>query len=80
MEEANRLCHRVGSRGRKMVAIDAPEKLKTAINRVHKIEVSFDREIPGDALAGLGDATANRTGDKWQITTPETATPLSVRS
>jgi len=70
MEEANRLCHRVGIiRAGKIVAIDAPEKLKTAIDRVHKIEVSFDREIPGDALAGLAGVTgANRTGDKWQIT------------
>jgi ABC-2 type transport system ATP-binding protein len=70
MEEANRLCHRVGiiSSG-KMVAIDAPEKLKTAIDRVHRIEVSFDREVSGDALAGLPGVTgANRSGDKWQIT------------
>ncbi|MCX6697662.1 MAG: ATP-binding cassette domain-containing protein [Methanoregula sp.] len=71
MEEANRLCHRVGIiRAGKMVAIDAPEKLKTAIDRVHKIEVSFDREVSGDALAGLaGVMGVNRTGDKWQITT-----------
>ena len=58
MEEANRLCHRVGIiRGGKMVAIDAPEKLKTAIDRVHKIEVSFDHEVSGDALAGLAGVT-----------------------
>ncbi|MDD1708781.1 MAG: ATP-binding cassette domain-containing protein [Methanoregulaceae archaeon] len=71
MEEANRLCHRVGIiRAGKIVAIDAPEKLKTAIDRVHKIEVSFDREISGDALAGLSGVTSvDRTGDKWQITT-----------
>jgi len=71
MEEANRLCHRVGIiRAGKMVAIDAPEKLKTAIDRVYKIEVSFDREVPYNALAGLeGVVMANRTGDKWQITT-----------
>jgi len=71
MEEANRLCHRVGIiRAGKIVAIDAPEKLKTEIDRVHKIEVSFDREISGDALAGLNDVIGvNRTGDKWQITT-----------
>ncbi|MFA4877064.1 MAG: ATP-binding cassette domain-containing protein [Methanoregula sp.] len=70
MEEANRLCHRVGIiRAGKMAAIDAPEKLKVAIDRVHTIEVSFDREVPGDALAGLeGVIGANRTGDKWQIT------------
>ena len=71
MEEANRLCHRVGIiRAGKMVVIDAPEKLKTAIDRVHKIEVSFDRELSGDTLAGLSGVTGvNRTGDKWQITT-----------
>jgi len=71
MEEANRLCHRVGIiRAGKMVVIDAPEKLKTAIDRVHKIEVSFDHEVSGDALAGLAGVTGtNRTGDKWQITT-----------
>jgi ABC-2 type transport system ATP-binding protein len=70
MEEANRLCHRVGIiHSGKIVAIDAPEKLKTAIDRVHRIEVSFDREIPGDALTGLSGVTgATRTGDKWQIT------------
>jgi ABC-2 type transport system ATP-binding protein len=70
MEEANRLCHRVGIiRAGKMVAIDAPEKLKVAIDRVHRIEVSFDREVSGDVLAGLGGVTGvNRTGDKWQIT------------
>jgi ABC-2 type transport system ATP-binding protein len=73
MEEANRLCHRVGIiHGGKMVAIDAPEKLKTAIDRVHRIEVSFDREMPGDALAGLGSVTeVRRAGDKWQITTQD---------
>jgi len=70
MEEANRLCHRVGIiRAGKMVAIDAPEKLKVAIDRVHRIEVSFDREVSGDVLAGLGGVTGvTRTGDKWQIT------------
>lgn len=70
MEEANRLCHRVGIiRAGTMAAIDAPEKLKVAIDRVHKIEVSFDREISPGALAGLaGVISAERTGDKWQIT------------
>jgi len=70
MEEANRLCHRVGIiRAGRMVAIDAPEKLKTAIDRLHIIEVSFNREVSGEALTGLGGVTeVNRTGDKWQIT------------
>ncbi len=70
MEEANRLCHRVGIiRAGKLVAVDAPEKLKAAIEKVHRIEVSFDREIPGDALTTFpGVTSASRTGDKWQIT------------
>jgi ABC-2 type transport system ATP-binding protein len=70
MEEANRLCHRVGIiRAGKIVAIDAPEKLKMAIERVHRIEVSFNREVSGDALARLPGVTAvTRTGDKWQLT------------
>jgi ABC-2 type transport system ATP-binding protein len=70
MEEANRLCHRIGIiRAGKMAAIDAPEKLKAAIDRVHTVEVSFDREVPGDALAGLGGVTGvTRAGDKWQVT------------
>jgi len=39
---------------------------------VHKIEVSFDREVSGDALTALPSVTgANRTGDKWQITTDD---------
>jgi ABC-2 type transport system ATP-binding protein len=70
MEEANRLCHRVGiiHRG-EMVAIDAPEKLKAAIDRVHRIEVSFDRDVSGEALGRIfGVVGAVRTGDKWQIT------------
>ena len=71
MEEANRLCNRVGIiRSGKIVALDAPEKLKAAIDRLHRIVVSFDREIPADALARLpGVVSADRTGDKWQITT-----------
>jgi ABC-2 type transport system ATP-binding protein len=73
MDEANRLCHRVGIiRSGKMVAIDAPEKLKTAIDRVHMIEVSFDREVPGDALSGhAGILSVTRSGDKWRITADE---------
>jgi len=73
MDEANRLCHRVGIiRSGKMVAIDAPEKLKTAIDRVHLIDVSFDREVPGDALSGhAGILSVTRSGDKWRITADE---------
>jgi len=69
MEEANQLCHRVGIiRNGRMVAIDAPEKLKATIDREHRIEVSFDHDIPGDSLTSLdGIIRATKTGDKWQI-------------
>lgn len=71
MEEANQLCHRVGIiRNGKIIAIDAPEQLKTAIDREHRIEVSFDHEIPGNNLTSLdGIIGATQTGDKWQIIT-----------
>jgi ABC-2 type transport system ATP-binding protein len=70
MEEANRLCHRVGIiRSGKMVAIDAPEKLKSAIERIHLIEVSFNGPVSEVALSGLdGVMGAIRSGDKWRIT------------
>ena len=56
-------------RSGKIVAIDAPECLKAAIDRIHRLEVSFDREVPAGALAGLDGVTGvNRTGDKWEIT------------
>jgi len=70
MEEANRLCHRVAIiRSGRLIAVDAPEKLKMAIERVHRIEVSFNRGIAGDALAALPGVTGvKRIGDKWQLT------------
>ncbi|HVP25499.1 MAG TPA: ATP-binding cassette domain-containing protein [Methanomicrobiales archaeon] len=70
MEEANRLCHRVAIiRSGRLIAVDAPEKLKMAIESVHRIEISFDREVSGDALAAVaGVSSVNRIGDKWQLT------------
>ncbi len=81
MEEANRLCHRVGIiRAGKMAAIDAPEKLKVAIDRVHTIEVSFDREVSGDALAGW-TALPVRTGPVTNgRSLQKTGMPLSAPS
>ena len=72
MEEANQLCHRVGIiRAGTIVALDAPEKLKTAIDRVYRIEVSFDREVTGAALTGLSGVTSvERAGDKWRAHHP----------
>jgi ABC-2 type transport system ATP-binding protein len=71
MEEANRLCHRVAIiRSGSLIAVDAPEKLKMTIESVHRIEVSFDREVDGGVLAALSGVTGvNRTGDKWLLST-----------
>jgi ABC-2 type transport system ATP-binding protein len=70
MEEADRLCDRVAIiRAGSPVAVDAPEKIRTAVESVHRIEVSFDREIASDALAALPGVTGvERTGDKWLLT------------
>jgi ABC-2 type transport system ATP-binding protein len=70
MEEANRLCDRIGIiRKGKMVAIDAPEKLKQAIGRIHGMEVSFDRPMDEEVLSKLeGVIGVTRMGDKWRMT------------
>jgi len=70
MEEANRLCDRIGIiRSGRIVAVDGPEKLKSAVDRVHRIEVSFDRAVSAGGLLELAGVTgAIRIGDKWQIT------------
>ncbi len=73
MEEANRLCNRVAiMRKGKIAAIDSPERLKMAIERLHTIEVSFDPAGTDDNLASLqGIESARREGDKWMITTED---------
>ncbi len=78
MQEANSLCDRVGIiHAGRMVAVDAPERLKSAIERVHRIEVSFNREVPDGALDALyGVVGVNRTGDKWQISANEQDTAI----
>jgi ABC-type uncharacterized transport system ATPase subunit len=54
MDEANRLCDRVAvMRTGRIVALDAPERLKMAIERLHTVEVSFDSRVEEGALAAL---------------------------
>jgi ABC-2 type transport system ATP-binding protein len=74
MEEANRLCDRVGIiRSGRIVALDAPERLKSSIDRFHRVEVSFDREVSARELATLdGVHTLAREGDKYQLTVDDT--------
>lgn len=71
MDEANQLCDRVAiiNKG-KIVAIDAPEKLRMATSGMHSIEVSFDNVVSPEALANiLGVNTVKKMGDKWQLYT-----------
>ncbi|HDS63395.1 MAG TPA: ATP-binding protein, partial [Methanofollis liminatans] len=71
MEEANSLCDRVAiMRKGRIVALDAPERLKMAIERLHTVEVSFDGQVEAGALAALpGIVSADREGDRWVIAT-----------
>ena len=73
MDEANQLCNRVAiiNRGR-IVAIDAPEKLRIAINSLHSVEVSFDGPVNSEALANIPSvSTVKKIGDKFKLYTTE---------
>ncbi len=74
MDEANRLCDRVGFiRAGKIAAIDSPERLKQAINRLHVIEVGFDRPVEASVLAGLpGIDRVLKIGDTCRLETADT--------
>ncbi|MDH7593195.1 MAG: ATP-binding cassette domain-containing protein [Methanomicrobiales archaeon] len=80
MEEANRLCRRVGIvRSGRLVAIDAPERLKSTVERVHTIEVSFSPPVDEEFMKGLeGISSATRMGDKWRITAEDQ--DMAIRS
>jgi len=54
MDEANQLCNRVAiiNKGR-IVAVDAPERLKMATSSLHSVEVSFDGAVNIESLQGL---------------------------
>jgi ABC-2 type transport system ATP-binding protein len=71
MDEANQLCDRVAiiNQG-KMVAIDAPEKLRMATRGMHSVEVSFTNTVSPEVLAQLpGVNTVRRLGDKYRLYT-----------
>jgi ABC-2 type transport system ATP-binding protein len=71
MEEANQLCNRVAiiNEG-KIVAIDAPEKLRMAVSSMHSVEVSFDNVVSSEVLANISGVNAvKKLGDKWRLYT-----------
>lgn len=80
IEEADQLCDRVAiiNEGR-IVANDAPERLKSLVLGVHIVEVSFDRVNRGvvhdlEAISGC-DAVVKQ-GDKFNLYTQEPAEVL----
>lgn len=75
IEEANQLCDRVAiiNHGR-IAAIDTPERLKQAFQRVQSVEVALepDGSNHGEALAALpGVSTKVKVGDKWRLYTED---------
>ena len=71
MDEANELCDRVAiiNKGR-IVAIDAPEKLRMATSGRHSVEVSFNDTVDPERLARLpGVNTVQKVGDKYRLYT-----------
>ena len=71
MDEANELCDRVAiiDKG-KIVAMDAPEKLRLATSAMHSVEVSFADTVNPEDLAKLpGVNNINKMGDKYRLYT-----------
>ena len=75
IEEANQLCDRVAiiNHGR-IAAVDTPERLKQAFQRVQSVEVALepDGQAHGEALGALpGVTTPVKMGDKWRLYTED---------
>jgi ABC-2 type transport system ATP-binding protein len=75
IEEANQLCDRVAiiDQGQ-IAAIDTPERLKRAFQRVQSVEVALapDGNVHGESLAALpGVSTQVKMGDKWRLYTDD---------
>jgi ABC-2 type transport system ATP-binding protein len=71
MDEANQLCHRVAiiNRG-KIIAIDAPEKLRMAVSGMHSVEVSFNSEVDAGFFENFdGVESVKQMGDKYRLYT-----------
>jgi ABC-2 type transport system ATP-binding protein len=70
IEEANRLCERVCiiNKGR-IVAIEAPEKLRRAYESIQTIEVAFDGNVDTSWFAFEHVSNIEACGDKWRFCT-----------
>ena len=77
MQEANELCDRVAiiNHG-KIAAVDDPEKLRITVNRLHSVEVGFDKPVAPEALSELPTVNrVERVGDRVRLYTDD---PYSV--
>jgi ABC-2 type transport system ATP-binding protein len=72
IEEANKLCQRVCiiNKGR-IAAIEAPENLRRAFERVQTVEVAFDRKVDIASLVTGHVSKAEAAGDKWRLSTDD---------
>lgn len=72
IEEANKLCQRVCiiNKGR-IVAIEAPEKLRRAFESIQTVEVAFDRIVSPTQFASEHVSTAEAYGDKCRFSTDD---------
>jgi ABC-2 type transport system ATP-binding protein len=75
IEEANQLCDRVAiiDQGQ-IAAIDTPERLKRAFQRVQSVAVAVEPSgaAQGEALAALPGVSAQvKLGDKWRLYTDD---------
>lgn len=82
IEEANQLCNRVAiiDHGQ-IAAIDTPQGLKGAFQRVQSIEVALhpDEQADSKTLAALPGVTASsKMGDKWRLYTEDPSTVLPL--
>jgi ABC-2 type transport system ATP-binding protein len=70
IEEANRLCQRVCiiNKGR-IVAIEAPEKLRHAYESIQTVEVAFDGNVDASWFAFEHVSNIEACGDKWRFCT-----------
>jgi ABC-2 type transport system ATP-binding protein len=82
IEEANQLCNRVAiiNHGR-IAAIDTPQGLRSAFQRVQSIEVALqpDEQAHSQALAALpGVSASSKMGDKWRLYTEDPSAVLPL--
>ncbi len=80
MEEAGELSSRIAIiRQGKLVAIDTPQRLRSAIRSSQFVEVGLDGEASGEELSGLDGVTGlERSGKTWHLLTADPGATASA--